>query len=307
MGSRIFAVLLVFACCIGHAAAAPQMPKEVRINGVEFIHVPPGWFWYALENSDYNTAGDPGYPYFRDIKVWLDGYYIGKYEARARDLKRFMDGKEVVHRDQYGDGETEGCSLRRNADGAYVLVNEEKDFPATHLSWELANEFTRWMGFRLPTEGEWIKAARGTDKRLWPWGDEYPDDTRAGYNSGVDCKVSPVDAFPLGRSPYGAYNMAGNVFEFVQDWYNKDWDLALKDGAKNPQPSDTPSKIMPYRDPMRMLHGGRWASPANGITIYRRNLHKPDRNFICYGTRFALDEKTVAAHLAQGTAEVLVP
>lgn len=306
--SRLLSLLLLLCFCIRPAFAMPDLPKEVVINGVEFVHVPSGWFWYAVENSAVNTAGRPGYPpHYRDVKVWLDGFYIGKYEARAKDFKRFMDSKDVVNRAQYAEGEVDGCSLRRNSDGEYYLVDQSMDLPATYLSWDLADEFARWMGFRLPTEGEWIKAARGTDKRFWPWGDEYPDDTKAGYNADIDCKVSPVDAFPLGKSPYGAYNMAGNVYEFVQDWFNEDHDAGLKDGMRNPPPPETASKILPYRTPMKIMHGGRWASVSFDITVHRRNLHRPDGIFICYGARFAIDESAVLRHIEAGTARVVGP
>lgn len=295
-------LLMALATSGARAEQAPPLPREVTINGVEFVHVPAGWFWYAIENQAWGTAGMPGKPHYRDVKVWLDGFYIGKYEARARHFRRFMESGSR-HRGQYADAEFEGCTVRRQPEGEYFLVDEKQDLPATFLSWDLADEFARWMGFRLPTEGEWTKAARGTDRRLWPWGDEYPDDTFAGYNrTATECNMGPVDSFPNGKSPYGAYNMAGNAFEFVQDWYSDEWDDALKDGARNPPLADKGTTPEPHPRPQKMLKGGRWSSPANGLAIYRRNLHEPDGVFICYGTRFAVDEAAVRAHLAAGTA-----
>lgn len=305
---RKLLISLLFVLASGTCVSAP-LPREIVVNGVEFVHVPAGWFWYGFENGAWNTAGTPGHPpHYRDIRVWLDGFYIGKFEARARDFQRFMSQPDVAHRTQYKEGETEGCSVRRKPDGRYVLVDPDTDLPATHLSWELAREFSQWMGFRLPSEGEWTKAARGsTDKRLWPWGDEYPDDTRAAYAANWDCKPSPVTAFELGKSPYGAYNMAGNVFEFVEDWYNEGWDDALKDGVRNPALAKSGSRTEPYPGPMKMLKGGRWSSPANGLSPYRRQLHDKDGVFICYGVRFALDEAKAADLLARGQATVVAP
>jgi iron(II)-dependent oxidoreductase len=196
--------------------------------------------------------------------------------------------------------------VRRKSGGEYYLVDPKRDLPVTHLPWNLATEFAAWMGMRLPTEAEWVKAARGTDKRMWPWGDEYPDDTLAGYNANYDCNLLPVDAFPLGKSPYGAYNMSGNVFELVQDWFNTDWDAAIKDNVRNPKPPATATLTHPNPGPMKILRGGRWASPANGITVYRRNLYSPDKPFICHGTRFAIDETVVRTQLSKGTAKVAV-
>lgn len=308
MKKIIFLAVLFVSLVSGGARAAQgnALPREVVINGVEFVHIPAGWFWYAIENQTWGIAGSPGQPHYRDVKVWLDGFYIGKFEARARDFKRFMESNEVNHRSQYAEADIEGCTVRRKSEGEYYEVDTMQDLPATFLSWDLATEFARWMGFRLPTEGEWTKAARGTDRRMWPWGDEYPDDTFAGYNrAATECSMAPVDSFSNGKSPYGVYNMAGNTFELVQDWYNAEWDAALKDGVRNPPPPDKGTKPSPLQDPKKILKGGRWSSPANGISIYRRNLHQPDEVFICYGTRFALDEATVKSHLANGTATVI--
>lgn len=309
MKKILFLVVLLIGFGAGGARAgeADPLPREVTINGVEFIHVPEGWFWYAIESQAGNATGAPGKPYFRDVKVWLDGFYIAKFEARARDFKRFMESDKVSHRSQYAEAEAEGCTVRRQPEGKYYLVEAERDLPATHLSWELATEFAQWMGFRLPTEGEWTKAARGTDRRMWPWGDEYPDDTFAGYNTvSTACSTSPVDSFGNGKSPYGVYNMAGNAFEIVQDWYNDEWDAALKDGVRNPPLAEKGTTPSPLPQPMKILKGGRWASPANGLSVYRRNLHRPDGIFTCFGTRFALDEAAVRSHLAGGTATVTV-
>lgn len=306
MRKAIFSLLLSF-CCLSPVQAADardgDLPKEVVINEVEFVHVPAGWFWFAYENNNPPSL-DRGQPWLREVKVWLDGYYIAKYEARARHFKRFMNSGAVEHREQYGEAEKDGCAVRRHPAGDYFLVDEEKDLPATQLSWELATEFAGAMGFRLPTEMEWVKAARGTDRRLWPWGDEYPDDTFAGYSSGVNCNPAAVDAFPNGKSPYGAYNMAGNVYEFVQDWYNDQWDEQLKDGMRNPPLATHGTTPDAIKTPMKVLRGGRWSSGANGITVYRRSLHYPAGNFVCFGTRFALDEAAVRTHLEKGTATI---
>lgn len=304
----LVALFVLFGAGAARGAEGKSLPREVTINGVEFIHIPKGWFWYAIENQAGEDLGTPGKPFMRDIKVWLDGFYIAKFEARARDFQRFMASEAASRRTQYAEAEVQGCSVRRHPEGEYYLVEAEKDLPATHLSWELATEFAAWMGFRLPTEGEWIKAARGTDRRMWPWGDEYPDDTFAGYNTATAyCNPVPVDSFANGKSPYGVYNMAGNTFEFVQDWYNHEWDAALKDGARNPRLAEKGTTPSPLPEPQKILKGGRWSSPANGLSIYRRTFHQPDGIFICFGARFALDEAAVRTHLANGTATVTAP
>jgi formylglycine-generating enzyme required for sulfatase activity len=306
----ILALLLPLSAISSARAAdlvSPTLPREVVINGVELLLVPEGWFWYGFENGSRQESTTNRRPYFRDVKVWLDGFYIAKYEARATDFKRFMETDQVQHRADYWRGDTKGCSLRRNAAGEYVLVDPQRDMPITHLSWNLADEFSRWMGFRLPTEAQWVKAARGTDKRLWPWGDEYPDDTFAAYAGNGDCDPAPVSAFSKGRSPYGAYNMAGNMFEYVADWYNQEVYLGLKDGERNPVPAAQGSKIDDMPHPMKVLKGGRWASNSSATSIYGRNVMRADNSFVCYGVRFAVDLEAVLQHLAKGTATVTVP
>lgn len=287
------------------AVNAPTLPRHVEVNGVEFMLVPQGWFWYYVETTDAEREKH-GSPFFREAKVWLDDYYVAKYEARASDFARFMNSGVSRHKDQYRSGETGGCSVRLDKDkGTYFQVNEVADLPATHLSWELAVEFAEWMGFRIPTEAEWEKAARGTDKRLWPWGNEYPDDTYAGYWADTECSPTPVTAFPKGVSPYGIYNMAGNVFEFVADWYNQNFDALIQDGARSPRLATQGMRQADEPVARKHIKGGRWASGAGALTVYARSSDMPHVGFRCYGARFALDASTVMAHVKAGTAKVI--
>jgi formylglycine-generating enzyme required for sulfatase activity len=96
--------------------------------------------------------------------------------------------------------------------------------PATHVSWFGAAAYCRWAGLRLPTEIEWEKGARGTDGRLFPWGNEWRADALRWH--GGDRRegetTAPVDAYPEGRSPYGLFQMAGNVNEWCADWFQRD-------------------------------------------------------------------------------------
>lgn len=305
MTSKHNLLALLFALFANVVMAAPTLPHTVEINGVEFVLVPAGEFWYGVQNGSRQSAIDNRRPMFRDVRIWLDSFYIAKYEARASDFKRFMDSADALHRNQYAQGESDGCAVRRGQDGAYLLVDAERDLPVTHLSWQLADEFTRWMGFRLPTEIEWVKAARGTDHRLWPWGNQYPDDTFAVYASDGACNPQPVTARSNGKSPYGAFNMAGNVLEYVADWYNEEYDLTLRDGQRNPPLATQGSKVEELPHPMKILKGGRWASNASAISIYSRSLKEADRGFLCFGTRFAIDAASVLEHLKNGSATIL--
>jgi iron(II)-dependent oxidoreductase len=291
---RLGVCLLFFSGLAGQVPAAekPKLPSEVMVGHTEFILIPEGWF--------YKTGGVRDGDKPENVKAWLDSYYIAKYEARARDLERYLNQLSTKPTPIYG-GNEESCSLRYQS-GRYVLVNPAEDLPATHLSWRLADDWSNWMGFRLPTEAEWEKAARGTDRRTYPWGDEVPDETYANFAATSNCQVLPVDRYSKGRSPYGVFNMAGNIREFVADWDNPEIDRAQKDGMRNPRAAT------PTRDsPRRMLKGGRWASMPMQMEINARAHEHNGEPFQCNGTRFAIDVSTVLEHLSRGTARILVP
>lgn len=309
--ARAGAALAVALCASAPAHAAAPLPKEVTINGVEFILIPEGWF-YKSGGIPKDGAVSPVMDTFGGgyVKVWLDSYYIAKYEARARDLVAYLNsdaGKAVNY-----FGKETSCSTRLGKDGKYVELRPEDDLPATHMSWEQTDGWARWMGFRLPTEAEWEKAARGTDKRMYPWGDEHPDETYAGYNMESSCFTWPVTSFLKGRSPYGVYNMSGNVREYVADWYNQAYDGGLKDGVRNPPvPSEGTIPKTDHEDPQKgpwkMLKGGRWGAVEDGIRVSSRVYEMQDVSFRCNGARFGLDAATVREHLAKSTAKITMP
>jgi iron(II)-dependent oxidoreductase len=313
MTSATYLRLVVISLLVGSISAQAQssepLPTSVIANQVEFVHVPAGEFWFGIpagrKTEDNTLTSD-----FRDVRIWQDGFYIAKFEARASDLLRFLLESSPASRqeaDPFRDLDN-SCSVRRDDVGGYTLVMPNADLAATNLSWQLADEMARWFGFRLPTEAEWVKAARGTDKRIFPWGNEYPDDTFAAYDGGSECRPTPVGIRPNGKSPYGAHDMAGNVFEYVSDWYNADYYLGLRDGMRNvrsllplPARSETTGEVKP----LKVLKSGRWASPAEGITIYALTATEVDTPFRCYGTRFALDEATMVDWLKSGRAKVV--
>lgn len=151
-----------------------------------------------------------------------------------------------------------GCTPPSSASSdtrqGYYGNSEFDDFPVIYVSWNDAKNYCDWRGdgTRLPTEAEWEKAARGTDGRTYPWGHESPNGNLLNYNQNVG-DTTEVGKYPAGASIYGALDMAGNVWEWVADWYDASY--YANSPSSNPQG--------PSSGDWRVLRGGAWYNDIN--------------------------------------------
>ena len=183
------------------------------------VAVPAGPVWIGSTMDQINAAvafcgSDCRPEQFLDEnpihQVYVDSFYIDKFEVTNAQFAYFVSKTGYVT-----DAERAGDQVTWRT----FNTPDRKYHPVIYVSWNDANAFCRWVGKRLPTEAEWEKAARGTDKRIWPWGDGWNPGVlnSSEYGAGQPLRVG---SFKAGVSPYGAYDMAGNVWEWVADWYS---------------------------------------------------------------------------------------
>jgi formylglycine-generating enzyme required for sulfatase activity len=221
------------------------------VDGMVLVYVPAGPFLMGSP-SGYGDE-QPQHT------VTLDAFWIDRTEVTNSMYARCV--------------EAGACQRpRRNTSNIYDVYyfgEQYTGFPVIYVDWEDARSYCEWAGRRLPTEAEWEKAARGTEGFIYPWGNDPADENRANFGHNLT-DVTAVDAYPAGASPYGALDMAGNVMEWVADWYAADY------YAGSPQ-ANPPG---PESGERRVLRGGSWVYQANGIrTAYRHSQAPDDADF----------------------------
>ena len=188
--------------------------RAPRIEGM--VYIPPGEFIMGSEEVDTEGLGKEfglrKERYYEDEtpmrRVFLEGYYIDTYEVTNAQYKKYLDETGYTPPPTWENG---------------TFPDGEADHPVTYVTWYEAHAYCKWAGKRLPTEAEWEKAARGTDGRRYPWGDEFSGDRANTSLSGI-VGTTPVGRYETGKSPYGIYDMAGNVWE----WTSSDFDEKTK-------------------------------------------------------------------------------
>ena len=198
-------------------------------DGMTLVYVPEGEFKMGSENGQ--DMEKPTHT------VYLDSFWVDRTEVTNAQYQRCVDAGAC----------TPPLSTRSFTRDSYYGSSLYADYPVIFIDWNQASDYCQWAGRRLPTEAEWEKAARGTDERIYPWGNQSPDLNYLNYDSTDD--TTAVGSYPEGASPYGALDMAGNVFEWVADWYGEGYYSSENDWT-NP---DGPSS-----GEVRVLRGGSW-------------------------------------------------
>jgi len=226
------------------AMPTPVSPAEpaagtIKVfGGTEMVYVPSGKFTMGSDSGDPDES--PVHT------VYLDGFWIDRTEVTNAAFQKCV--------------EAGACSRPINSSNTrdnYYNNPTFADYPVIYMNHYDAEGYCRWVGKRLPSEAEWEKAARGTDGRAWPWGDTF-DAGKLGIGRGED--TARAGSNPAGASPYGALDMAGNVLEWVADWYAPDY--YAQSPERNPQGTATGVD--------NVLRGGRWWDAEYDLRTTRR-------------------------------------
>lgn len=250
-------------------------PNGVAARGGPMIGIEAGCFVMGG-----NAGDDDEKPPHR---VCLDSYYIDIYEVTNAnyDLCSAVGECPVAHYHDgtcYVTGESDWRSDRTVAPDFM-----KPDHPAVCIDYEQAANFCKWAGKRLPTEAEWEYAARGPDGRIYPWGDEPPTCRLAVMDDGgrgcTAQTTAAVGSRPDGASPFGLFDMAGNAWEWVADWYEADYYTASPE--RNPPGPESSSQGK------RVFRGGSWYNTAHTLRSTYRTKYYLGYRYDYYGFRCA--------------------
>jgi formylglycine-generating enzyme required for sulfatase activity len=261
-------------------ATASPTPEPV-VREAQVVHIPVG---------EFIMGSDPGEKYFWGAEasrhdVFLDEFWIYDIEV-TNAMYRACDEADICPRpaENYSDTHSD-----------YYTNPKYDNYPVVYVTFHAAQAYCKWAGGRLPSEAEWEKAARGTDGRLYPWGDKEienrfanfcdvgcpnPDanEIENGFDDGYR-DLAPVASFPDGISPFGVYDMAGNALEWVSDWYGAYYYASAP--YINPTGPNSGS-----RHPIR---GGSWYSGREGLRTSARASLAPDATYDTVGFRCVVD------------------
>lgn len=267
----------------GRCVGTPECPKGTLADADscmslgEMVSVPAGEFWMGCATSDSKCMDTekPGHT------VYLDAFQIDKTEVTV---------------DAYAVCVKAGqCSEPSKAGYGTWGEPDKGNHPVNYVDWNQANNYCKWAGKQLPTEAQWEKAARGTDGRIYPWGNdeascEFPSYAVMNGEKGYGCgarSTMPVGSKPNGASPYGALDMSGSVEEWTADWFHISYDtpsgvpsVGASSVSRNP--------TGPASGTLRVHRGGSFDDSTISLRASTRAAYKPTEQTYVLGFRCAV-------------------
>lgn len=271
-------LLLVSGALWGMAltAFAAEPPSRIQIvhpsDGAVMVYVPAGECVLGLDPAEAAVvARHLGFPDAETLWAWdcyprhkaaIDGYFIDKHEVTVERWKKFVRAT--------------GHNSPSQETSRHFDDPKSQQLPAGEITWDEAKAYARWSGKQLPTDAQWEKAARGTDGRLYPWGNDPPTGER-GHFGPKDKRPElyvPVGGYPQGASPFGVLDMLGNQYEWTSDW--------LEPYPGNPQAE----KMRDYAGKKTVsVRGGSWYHGWVSFYGAKRFGLKPDETYYHVGFR----------------------
>jgi len=209
-------------------------------DGMQMVYVPGGTFDMGSTDAEVDAALEPCEQDRGGSEYCPRDYYERETPRHSVTLDAFWIDRTEVTNSQYARCVADGtCSPPLSGSlthESYYGDSQFDEFPVIYVNWSDADTYCRWAGGRLPTEAEWEYAARGPDGNVYPWGSDPPDDTLLNYNWNVG-DTTQVGSYPRGASWVGAMSMAGNVQEWVADWYGE-YPSGPQTSPKGPETGD---------------------------------------------------------------------
>jgi formylglycine-generating enzyme required for sulfatase activity len=240
-------------------------------DGAPMVAVPAGPFMMGSGPAEKSADADERPAH----RVTLKAFYIDRFEVTEAQYRRFLAETRGSHR---------LCERNEPPSKEHTPSREtwtETDrgtaqMPVVGVDWFDAFSYCAWAGKRLPSEAEWEKAARGTEEWTYPWGDRFEKGRANSWEQGRKLRL-PVGTFESGASPFGAEDMAGNVWEWVSDWYAPKWYLD--------SPKEDPAG--PASGSFRAVRGGSCLSDLRGVRTTVRDGNDPAGRYSNFGFRCA--------------------